>query len=86
VKFLTICFILKIIKAKISERLHLKNVEISQALEEKHKIIAEILQIPFEDLKNLTRDVAISTKDGDAKKVLLATMIEGLKVVFYLSI
>lgn len=41
-------------------------------------MIAEILHIPYEDLRHFTNNVSLSPQNSDAKKVLLAALVQGL--------
>jgi hypothetical protein len=50
---------------------------VSKALEEKQRLIADILQIPFDDFDNIVDIASQHTQDRDAREVLLAALAQG---------
>lgn len=60
-----------------SEKLRRKDEEVARALEEKQKIIAEILNVPLDEFDHLADMAAEPNPDKDAREVLLAALAQG---------
>lgn len=59
------------------EKLRRKDAEVSRALQEKQRLIAEILNVPVEDFENIVDIASQPSQDKDAKEVLLAALAQG---------
>ena len=64
----TFCFV---------EKLRRKDLEVSKALEEKQRLIADILHIPIDDFDNIVDIASQPSPDRDAREVLLAALAQG---------
>ena len=51
----------------------------TRALEEKQRLIAEILNVPFDDFDHISDMAAESSANRDAREVLLAALEQGKK-------
>ena len=60
-----------------TEKLRRKDLEVSRALEEKQRLIADILHIPFDDFEHIVDIASQPTPDRDAREVLLAALAQG---------
>lgn len=62
---------------RVSEKLRRKDMEVSRALEEKQKLIADILHIPIDEFDNIVDIASQPAPDRDARDVLLAALAQG---------
>ena len=72
-----IVLILILILNFLSEKLRRKDLEVSKALEEKQRLIADILHIPFDDFDHIVDIASQPLPDRDAREVLLAALAQG---------
>jgi hypothetical protein len=54
-----------------------KDLEVARALEEKHRLIIDILHIPADDFDAIVDVATNASDDRDAREVLLAAIAQG---------
>jgi hypothetical protein len=75
--FLWLLWNKKLIKYDLPEKLRLKDREISNALEEKHRLISEIFDVSDEKFEQ-SHNRPPPSDDTEAKDVLLAALTQGI--------
>jgi len=58
---------------------------VSKALEEKQRLIADILHIPIDDFDNIVDIASQPSPDRDAREVLLAALAQGESTILAIA-
>ena len=69
-----------------SEKIRRKDLEVARALEEKHRLVAEYYQIPVDlsEVADVTSSSTLTSRERDAREVLLAALVQGMQFFFCL--
>ena len=69
-----------------SEKIRRKDLEVARALEEKHRLVAEYYQIPVDlsEVADVTSSSTLTSRERDAREVLLAALVQGMRFFFFL--